>query len=385
MGLYFSNDYYKEKALQDAKKELDSKKSVQDAVLLLIEGIELEDLSNLCEIIQNHFKNLNPSINLSIEECYRLTQGDSIEDKVVFDENIKNLIYNSAYKCISNGKSLGNKTIMDGKINTSDWMGHSLWEGKLAGQLAQSIGLDVPTAQKLGILHDYGRKIIQNLEHVPRGYEALSDKGWDYEAIGCLTHSFLAGGRCSCNEQAEEGFYVDDEGNSHWREGTKKDDITLFLEEYTFTKYDIILNLADLMATSYGIVSPAERIADIATRREEFDPTNRLYFLAELTNKLTEMLQNMGGEIPDDMKNEVKATKGTTLEEITKKFERASELFFNEYQKDYGDTNKGEKIGSADVLNAARKSTDHRRGEEEQVQRRVEKEMSDVDIEKNMD
>ena len=88
------------------------------------------------------------------------------------------------------------------------------------------------------------------------------------------------------------------------------------------------------MATSYGIVSPSERIADIATRRKKFDPANRGYFLAELTNKLTEMLEDIGREVKEH--NKVKASKGVTLEEITQKFEIASDLFFEEYQKTFG-------------------------------------------------
>lgn len=355
MSLYFINNYYKEKALKDAKKEHTSEHSVEDAMFLLIEGVNREDLSNLCELIKQHYKNEETSIELSTEECYKLTQGMSINDKVEFNEEVENIIYNLAYKCIESGKTLGNKTIMDGKINTSDWIGHSLFEGKLAGQLAKKSGLDVARATKLGILHDYGRKTIQNFDHVIRGYEALSDKGWDAEAIGCLTHSFLAGGRCASNESAQEGFYVDDEGTPCWKEGAPKDDLTVFLENYNYTKYDIILNIADLMATSYGIVSPSERIADIATRRKKFDPANRAYFLAELTNKLTEMLEDIGGEVKQDMKNKVKASKGVTLEEITQKFERASELFFDEYQKTFGNTDlkqNAEEVLPKDIVKA---------------------------------
>lgn len=330
MELYFSNEYYKEKALRDAKKQYKSEHSVNDALFLLIEGVKPEDLSNLCQAIQAYFRNVG--ITLSIEECYNLTQGKNVENKIQFSESIKSVIYRLVHQCIESGKSLGNNTILDGKINTSHWMSHSLLEGKLAGQLAKAIGLDAAKAEKLGILHDYGRKTVQNLEHVIKGYETLSDKGWDAETIGCLTHSFLAGGRCACNDAAKKGFFVDDEGRAQWREGTKKDDVTIFLENYQFNPYDDILNIADLMATSYAIVSPAERIADIATRRK-LDPTNRSYFLAEFTNKLVEMLEKMGGKVPDDMKKPVKAAKGVTLEEITTQFERVSEVFFDEYQK----------------------------------------------------
>lgn len=328
MNLYFKNEDYKKRALEDAKKEYINRHSVIDAFFLLIEGVDKEDLSNLCELIQEYYQ----TINLSMKECYDLTQGINIE-KLMIDEKVKAVIYNCAYECLESGKALGNRTVKDGKINTSDWMAYCLLEGKLAGELSSKMKLDVERAQKLGILHDYGRKISQDSNHITRGYEELSDKGWNEEAIGCLSHSFLSGIRSSWNDVPEEGFFVDDEGIPRWKEGCQKDDVAIFLENYEFTVYDDILNIADLMATSKAIVSPAERIADIATRRKKFDPRNRLYFLAELSNKLIEMLQNIGGTVPEDMMDKVKAGKGVTLDEITVKFERASKLFFEEYQK----------------------------------------------------
>lgn len=332
MNLYFRNEGYKKRALEDAKKEYTNRHSVKEAFFLLIEGANEGDLSNMCELVQKYYKEKTPPIKLSLKECYQLTQGESLQN-LAFNEEVQYVVYDCAYKCLESGKPLGNRTIMDGKINTSDWMAHCLLEGKLSGELAAKMGLDVARAQKLGILHDYGRKLIHNSYHITRGYEELSDKGWHKEAIGCLTHSFLAGGRCSWNDSPEEGFYVDEEGNPHWMPETKKDDLTIFLENYKFTEYDDILNVADLMATSKAIVSPSERIADIATRRKEFDPRNRLYFLAEFTNKLIEMLEKIGGEVPDDMLEKVKAKKGITLADITDKFERASDLFFAQYQK----------------------------------------------------
>lgn len=328
MSLYFKNADYTKRALEDAKKQYVDRHSVIDAFFLLIENAEPGDLSNVCELIQRHYH----SMQLSIKECYDLTQGIGAKNLVLTDD-VKHVIYDCAYKCLEIGKHLGNRTIMEGKINTSDWMAHCLLEGKLAGELAAKMQLDVARAQKLGILHDYGRKISQDNNHITRGYEELSDKGWNDEAIACLSHSFLAGNRCAWNDSPEDGFFVDDDGVPQWEVGTQKDDLTIFLENYEFSVYDDILNIADLMATSAAIVSPAERIADIATRRKKFDPRNRLYFLAELCNKLIDMLRNIGGKIPEDMLEKVKAKKGVTLEEITVKFERASELFFEQYQK----------------------------------------------------
>lgn len=326
MSLYFKNEDYKKRALEDANKEYLNNHSVKEAFFLLIKDAHPADLFNLCKLVQAHYR------ELSIHECYKLTQGEGIE-KLLFNVEVQSIIYDCAYQCLESGNSLGNRTIMNGKINTSDWMGHCLLEGKVSGQLASILNLDVSRAQKLGILHDYGRKISQDVNHITRGYEALSDFGWNEEGLSCLTHSFLAGGRCSWNDSPEDGFNVNEEGEPYWELGAKKDDITIFLENYSFTEYDNILNIADLMATSKAIVSPSERIADIATRRKEFDPRNRLYFLAEVSNKLIEMLIKMGGEVPEDMLEKVKAKKGVSLKDITIKLERASSLFFDAYQK----------------------------------------------------
>ena len=132
------------------------------------------------------------------------------------------------------------------------------------------------------------------------------------------------------NEAAEDGFFVDDNGIAHWKEGAERDDISVILDYYEYDDYDYILNIADLMATGTGIVSPADRIADIATRRI-LDPINRGYFLAELTNTLIDMAKKMGCDVPEELQPKVYAAKGVTLEEITEKFEKASEYFYLEY------------------------------------------------------
>ena len=64
-----------------------------------------------------------------------------------------------------------------------------------------------------GLLHDYGRRKDQNFNHVIEGFQSLVDLNLNNEAIVCLTHSFLNGGRCCNNEPAINGFYVDEEGN----------------------------------------------------------------------------------------------------------------------------------------------------------------------------
>lgn len=316
MKLYFRNKTYLDKAILLAKSCPDSAHTPEEAFLLLIHGASKGQLENLLGLMEQALPGMSP------EECYALTQCPEGPEKA-------SRILTLAYDCLDSGKPLGTE-LVNGRHNASDWIGHSLLEGKLCGQLAVACGLDAEKARRLGMLHDYGRRSVHTLEHTVRGFELLVDQGWEQEALGCLTHSFLCGGRCASNESAEPGFYVDDNGNPCWAENAEKDDVTVFLEHYEYTEYDIILNIADLMTTSHAIVSPRDRIADIATRRT-IDPTNRGYFLAELTNQLNRMRQRITGDTGNVP--EIKAKKGVSLEEITDAFERVSEMFFEAYQE----------------------------------------------------
>ncbi len=329
MELMFKNDFYRNKAFNFEETE-ENNHTVYDAFFVLISDIDKKDLDNLCRLIMEYHSDKN----LTFDEVYAITQGQSIPGKLSCDDLTKKVVYTLATYCIENGVHLGNNTIMEGKINTSSWLSHSLFESILCGQLAKAVGLDSNKAKILGLLHDIGRKQTHDFSHTIRGYEMLVDQGREDEAIACLTHSFLAGGRCSSNEQAEPGFYVDDEGIPHFAPESKKDDVTLFLENYQYTDYDLILNIADLMATDKGIVSPLERIIDIASRRKSFDPVNRGFFLAELTNHLNAFRMQMQGENPNGLV-EIRASRNVILEDLNNSFAEASTKFFDAYRESY--------------------------------------------------
>lgn len=323
-ALNFSNENYKKTAFS-SKLVVDNIHSPVDAFLILINGINYGDLFNLCEVMkQNSNLFINGENMLTNEQCYDMTQN--IEASFETKENIMNL----AEQYIKNGNDLGQNTINGGEINTSSWLSHCFYVSDVCATLAHALGLDSDKARTLGLLHDYGRKFDHSLKHVINGFESLIDVGWDTEAIGCLTHSFLNGGRCSNNEAAVDGFYVDENGIAKWSSGAEKDDVTLFLEKYKFTDYDLILNIADLMATNKGVVSPYDRIRDIATRRV-IDPINRKYFLTDLTNLFISFLRRtnyVDNDIPL-----IKADAKTSLEEIENKFYIMSDLFFDSYSK----------------------------------------------------
>lgn len=325
MVLNFKNDVYKEKALKAQLSEQDIHSS-KDALLLLIKDVSYEDLSNLCEIIKDYYASLANPIDLSLEDCYKLTQSDKLND--IEKTTITNLISRG----IKEKKYLGSKTINNGQINTSSWISHSFYVGEVCSILANKLGLDEDKARTMGLLHDYGRKFNHSFRHIIDGFEALTDLGWNNEAIGCLTHSFVNGGRCSNNERAVNGFYLDKDGNANWKKDIVKDDITLFLENYKFTDYDLLLNIADLMATDKGIVSPKKRIADVATRRI-IDPINRGYFLADITNVFIEILKRFN--LVSDYITHIKHDELTSLHQINEYFEIVSDCFYIAFSKTY--------------------------------------------------
>lgn len=331
--LNFSNEKYKLIALE-LQSSKTSNHSFEDAFFLLINEVSFNNLDNLCSKIQNYYLSLEPRIELSLEECYKLTQNTNLS------ATEKHIIVELAIECIKSGNTLGSNTINDGKINTSEWINHCYYSSEVCATLARESGIDIESSKIFGLLHDYGRKYDHSFNHTIKGFESLVDNEWYTEAIGCLTHSFVNGKRCANNEPAVNGFYLDNEGNEKWEEGIQKDDIGIFLDSYTYSEYDIILTIADLMATSKGIMSPTDRIKDIATRRI-IDPTNRGYFLANLTNTLINFLKKcncINGNMPY-----IKADKTTSLEEIEKYFEQISNYFFNVFLDMYkkGDDQKG--------------------------------------------
>ena len=86
--------------------------------------------------------------------------------------------------------------------------------------------------------------------------------------FGDITKNTFKGGRCANCDPALNGFYIDENGNPNWIEGSIKDDVTEFLENYNYNDYDLIVCMSDLMATAKGITTPYERVNDIATRKK---------------------------------------------------------------------------------------------------------------------
>lgn len=320
MELYFRTEEYFQRAMKLAEAAPGPVHSGAAAFAMLLKGTPQAVLENLLRRMEKAFPTLTQA------ECYALTQGHSIPGKIDADDDTFYRIRSMALDCLRSGQLLG--TPVSGCAITPPLIGHCLFVGEACRILAGVLGLDADRAMAIGTLHDYGRRADSTLGHVLRGFELLSDAGWMPESLGCLTHSFLGGGRCASNEMAEAGFYVDAAGNPCWEPDALRDHVTEFLSVYSYTDYDRILNLADLMATSYGIVSPAERIRDIATRRT-IDPTNRGYFLAALTNCLREYAAGINGT--ENTLPVLYAAAGISLKEIEDAFQAASDLFWEAF------------------------------------------------------
>ncbi len=306
MSLNFSNQDYLKKASNLLRKpESECSLTREDALLLLLKDLKAEQIDNLNELTSKEGIDLSDSENLSDSE--------------------KKCIYDCAFKLLGNKKHLGNE-IINGKFNSSAWISHSLWVGRQCADFAKKMGLNPNQAEVIGMLHDFGRREIHTIAHVTRGFELLSDMGYKMEALGCLTHSFVNGGRCASNETSEEDFYVSPEGIPCWEDGAHKDDITLFLESYSYDDYDRILNLSDLMATSEGILSPYDRILDIATRRT-IDPTNRGYFLAELINLIAYITDKSNMACDLRKYANIRFNEGKTIDEMMEILKEISSRF----------------------------------------------------------
>ena len=323
MRLDFSNNHYISLLKQISAQSQQQATIYQnlhtptEAFLMIVNGLPEEDLDNLCIMLKQ-----NGSI-YGEQDWYQVIQGNS-ELIRRLPKTIGELIYFTAKECIKKNDTVGSKSTPDGRFKTTSWISHSLYVAELAGNIAELIGEKREIAETLGILHDIGRK-IDHKKHVTLGFELLADKNWINEAPITLTHSFINAGRCTWCYKAAEGFGVDEKGNPYWESEDYKDDIAKFLESYKYSVFDDIINIADLMATAKGIVSPSDRINDIFTRYAP-DKTNGSLFLSELINKLIEFEEKMGYKSSFASVNPTKS-----IEALQQEFEEVSAEFYSHY------------------------------------------------------
>ena len=316
MKLNFSNNDYKNKAIKTISNSIKDIRSLsrENAFIILIHGISFENLENLCSSVAD-------KLNITIKDAYNIIQHPN--------NNIKHIIIESAYELLKNNKHMGEKYTVDNKFNLSSWISHSLYEAQASENIASMLSINSEFAFCYGLLHDYGRKFSHNFDHVIIGFEQLSDLNLCKYAKGCLTHSFINGERYCNNEYIDNGFEVKN-GKVLLNNKYKKEDIYEVLQSSNYNLYDDILNIADLMATDSGIVSPEKRVSDIAKRRNNIESSkNRCYFIASLSNLLLKILNIYGTKLNIEYMD----IGNNNLEEIKDKFIIISNLFYNEYNR----------------------------------------------------
>lgn len=310
MQLNFKNKYYFDKAIEVLSSDkINIKLNKEDSFLLLISNLSKEELINLSRL-------LSKKLNISINSAYNIIQDNN---------NYKEEIFELAIKLIVNNKYIGEK--YDSKYNATSWINHSINVAFATYNLANMIGLDPNYAFIYGLLHDYGRKYVHNFEHVIKGFESLVDLGYENEARACLIHSFINGKRFCLMEIADSNFYLDDNNNEKYKDYSVVDDLTKVLENINYNDYDRILNIADLMATSFGVVSSKDRIKDILTRRNNLEEaSNWKYFLVSYYNLLVYVLNKM-----DNNYNEIDMN--LSLEDTKKLLWDISDTFYKLYKE----------------------------------------------------
>ena len=255
-----------------------------DCFFELINSLDIDFLDNLIELMQERF-------NLSKDECYKVLQNKNTL------KELKIKVFDLAYECIDNHKSLGSG-VSEYKFSKSAFISHSLEEARLCSLMAKKANLDTDKAFKMGLLHDYGRKYNHGGLHITLGFKKLFSLGYITESIGCLTHSFLNDNYFACYNPTDEYKVNDDLNIIYINESVKENEVYKFLSTYTYTDYDRILNLADLMTSANGVITPEKRIIDIEKRRKMTD-NKRKFFIKELSETIYWYLKKIN--IPDEL------------------------------------------------------------------------------------
>lgn len=142
-----------------------------------------------------------------------------------------------------------------GKLNPGPWIDHSIFAGKAAKLIAENCpGLDSDIALALGMLHDIGRRYgVTDMRHIIDGYNFCMDRGYNFLAKICLTHSFnykdikAAFGKWDCSQ--EEYNFVKE-----------------YLKTIEYDDYDRLIQLCDVLALPTGFCLIEKRMVDVAMR-----------------------------------------------------------------------------------------------------------------------
>lgn len=138
----------------------------------------------------------------------------------------------------------------------------------------------IDVAFAAGLLHDVGRCVEKNsgLRHPILGYELLQKEGLEIPARIAMTHTYYG--------------YSEIDRSEFWRELGETDTLRTrgFLESLVFDDVDLLVQLADNMGHSLGVMTISDRFCDILTRhkiRSASDHLRELYRIKQYFDKKT--------------------------------------------------------------------------------------------------
>lgn len=160
------------------------------------------------------------------------------------------------------------------------WAAHSRNAAAAAGLIAaRCAGLDHECAYILALLHDIGRRYgAYDLRHGLDGYNYLMSLGFEDGARICITHSYPL---------------QDIRTNGENWDGTAEELtwLTEYLGAVTYSKYDRLVQLCDVLALPEGYCLIEKRMVDFCIRRGVNDYTvqkwKAFFQIAEEFNQLS--------------------------------------------------------------------------------------------------
>ena len=173
---------------------------------------------------------------------------------------------------------------------TVDWEDHSKNVARVAETIARAINqkkqiektgaeMDVDLAFACGLLHDMGRLVMAErvgLRHPILGYELLMREGLEIPARISMTHTYYGYHKINREEFWKELDDLSTKFTKEYMEKTKLEDV------------DFLVQLADNMGHTLGIMTISDRFCDILTRhniRSASEHLLELYRLKEYFDK----------------------------------------------------------------------------------------------------
>lgn len=143
-------------------------------------------------------------------------------------------------------------------INPGPWIGHCKYVAEGAKLIAENCKeLDPEVAYIIGLLHDIGKiNGKTTIGHIINGYNYSMEKGYDYLAKICVTHS--------CPTKRITDIIEAKESNS----GEGYNFVEDYLSKVEYDDYDKLIQLCDAISLHTGFTLIEKRLVDVAIRHD---------------------------------------------------------------------------------------------------------------------